>query len=417
MYLKRDLEDEIKKVSKKYPVVVLCGQRQIGKSTMLYNIKEENRKYVSLDDINARKLASEDPELFFETYGYPLIIDEFQRVPSILLTIKKIVDEKKLKGEKTEGMFWLTGSERFVMMKDVSESLAGRVAIFDMTVLSIGEQLKLKKELFNPEIDFLKKRDSSIKKNENYDFEKEDVHKVFERIFNGNMPKIIIDEVERERYYRDYVNTYLERDIRELTQVGNLDSFYQFLVYMASITGKELKYESISKEVGVSAPTIKNWVTILERFGIIYILRPYHSKATDRLVKTPKVYFMDTGLAAYLTRWPNAETLESSNMAGAFFETYVVTEIIKNYINNGKELDLYYYRDIDKKEIDLLIVKADTIYPIEIKKSKNPSDPDRNFDVLKKFKMNIGNGLVICLANELMPLNRQTWIVPVRCIY
>ncbi|MCQ2748769.1 MAG: hypothetical protein MJ246_01830 [Clostridia bacterium] len=144
------------------------------------------------------------------------------------------------------------------MMKDVSESLAGRAAIFDMTVLSIGEQLKLNKELFNPEINFLKKRDSSIKKNENYDFEKEDVHKVFERIFNGNMPKIIIDEVERERYYRDYVNTYLERDIRELTQVGNLDSFYQFLVYMASITGKELKYESISKEVGVSAPTIKN---------------------------------------------------------------------------------------------------------------------------------------------------------------
>lgn len=408
MYIKRHLEDEVLKASKYYPVVMVCGQRQVGKSTMLNHIKEENRKYVTLDDMNARRLAETDPELFFETYGLPILIDEFQRVPSILMEIKKIADEKALNGESNQGLFWLTGSQKFQMMQNVSESLAGRVAVYDLAGLSTAEIEKRPSQLFKPNLEDIKERlTSSREKN---------IHDVFEIIFKGSMPKIISTDIDRDRYYTDYVNTYLERDIKELAQVGKLNKFYDFLVYMAARTSQELKYSEISNTIGVSAPTAKAWVTILERAGIIYILHPYATNITKRLVKTPKVYFMDTGLAAYLCRWPNAETLEAGAMDGAFFETYVVTEILKSYYNAGKYPDLYYYRDVDGKEIDLLIVEGNSIYPIEIKKSKNPSNPDKNFAVLSKLKMNINPGIIMCMANELLPYNRETWLCPVKVL-
>lgn len=408
MYIKRHLENEILKASKYYPVVMVCGQRQVGKSTMLNHIREDNRRYVSLDDMNARRLAETDPELFFETYGLPILIDEFQRVPSILLEIKKIVDEKALNGEENEGLFWLTGSQKFKMMQNVSESLAGRIAVFDLAGLSTAEIENRPSELFKPNLNDIKKRIVTSKD--------KNIHDIFELIFKGSMPKIITTDIERDRYYSDYVNTYLERDIKELSQVGKLNEFYDFLVFMAARTAQELKYSEISSAIGISAPTAKAWVSILERSGVIYILHPYSTNITKRLVKTPKMYFMDTGLAAYLCRWPNAETLENGAMDGAFFETYVVTEIVKSYYNAGKRPDLYYYRDIDGKEIDLLIVEGNNIYPIEIKKSKNPSNPDKNFSVLNKLKMNIKTGLVICMANELLPFNRDTWFCPVKIL-
>lgn len=408
MYIKRHLEKEILKASKYYPVVMVCGQRQVGKSTMLNHIKESNRRYVSLDDMNARRLAENDPELFFETYGLPILIDEFQRVPSILLEIKKIVDEKALNGENNEGLFWLTGSQKFKMMKNVSESLAGRIAVFDLAGLSTAEIENRPSELFSPNLDELKKR-IVTSKNKN-------IHDIFKLIFKGSMPKIITTDIERDRYYSDYVNTYLERDIKELAQVGKLNEFYDFLVFMAARTSQELKYSEISSTIGISAPTAKAWVSILERSGVIYILHPYSTNITKRLVKTPKMYFMDTGLAAYLCRWPNAETLENGAMDGAFFETYVVTEIVKSYYNAGRRPDLYYYRDIDGKEIDLLIAQGNDIYPIEIKKSKNPANPDKNFKVLDKLKMNVKPGLVICMADELLPFNRNTWLCPAKIL-
>lgn len=405
MYINRHMESTIHKLSQNYPVVMVCGQRQVGKSTMLFHIKSEERKYVTLDDANARRLANTDPELFFETYGYPILIDEFQRVPGLLLEIKRIVDDLSLKGKNNLGLFWLTGSQKFEMMQNVSESLAGRVAVLDMSSLSFKEINGQPADCFDPEISHLKNK---INNNEY-----KDIHKVYKAIFNGGMPKIIASDIDRDRYYSDYVNTYLERDIKSLAQVSKVDEFYQFLVYMASITSNELKYDSISKEVGVSAPTIKNWVTILERSGIIYILRPYYNKATDRLVKTPKVYFLDTGLAAYLTGWPNPDTLERGNAAGAFFKTYVVSEIIKSYWNTGTRTNIYYYRDIDQKEIDLLIIKGETIYPIEIKKSKNPSCADKNLKVLEKYNMEIKPMVVLCMVNEMIPYNRDTWLCPI----
>ena len=405
MYIKRHLEEQIIKASKYYPVVMVCGQRQVGKSTMLNHIKEPERRYVTLDDMNARRLAEQDPALFFETYGCPLLIDEFQRVPSVLIEMKRIVDEKALKGEENNGMFWLTGSQKFKMMQNVSESLAGRVAIFDMSGLSTAEIEEREAILFHPSIEALKKRAE-----ENHP---KNIRQIFERIFRGGMPKLNTTDLERDRFYMDYINTYLERDIKDLAQVGKLNEFYDFLVFMAARTSQELKYNEIAKSIGISAPTAKAWVTILERSGIIYILHPYYSNITNRLIKTPKVYFMDTGLAAYLCRWPNVDTLMNGAMDGAFFETYVVTEIVKSYYNAGKPCDLYYYRDIDKKEIDLLIVEGDMIYPIEIKKGKNPTHPDKNFQVLEKFKMKIQPGLILCMSDELIPYNREVWYCPV----
>ena len=405
MYIQRHLEAQILNASKYYPVVMVCGQRQVGKSTMLNHIKEPERRYVTLDDGNARRLAATDPALFFETYGWPLLIDEFQRVPSILIEMKKIVDQRASNGEDNSGMFWLTGSQKFRMMQNVSESLAGRIAIFDMAGLSAAEIEGRPASLFQPDLDSLRERLRHCKK--------KNVHDVFEEIFKGSMPKLRTTDLDRDRYYMDYINTYIERDVKDLAQVGKLNEFYDFLVFMAARTGQELRYEEISNAIGVSAPTAKAWVTILERSGIIFILRPYYSNITKRLVKTPKVYFMDTGLAAYLCRWPNAETMENGAMDGAFLETYVVTEIVKSYFNAGKPVDLFYYRDADKKEIDLLIVEGNKMYPIEIKKGKEPSNPDKNFNVLRQFKMDVQPGIILCMSDEMIPYNRDAWYCPI----
>ena len=408
MYIKRHLENQIIEASKFYPVVMVCGQRQVGKSTMLNHIKEDARRYVTLDDGNARRLAEKDPALFFETYGYPLLIDEFQRVPSILIEMKRIVDQKALDGDDNNGLYWLTGSQKFKMMRDVSESLAGRIAVFDMSGLSAAELDEREAEVFHPAIENLRRRIPHM--------QSRNVHQIYERIFKGGMPKLLTTNMERERFYTDYINTYLERDIKELALVGKLGEFYDFLVFMAARTSMELKYSEIANAIGVSAPTAKEWVSILERSGIIFILRPYYNNITNRLVKTPKMYFLDTGLAAYLCRWPNAETLENGAMDGAFFETYVVSEIVKSYYNAGKRPDLYYYRDVDGKEIDLLFVEGDKIYPMEIKKAKMPEHADKNFSVLGKLKLNVQQGIILCMADEMLPLNRDTWYFPVTAI-
>lgn len=408
MYIQRHLEKEIEKACRYYPVIMVCGQRQVGKSTMLNHMRGEERRYVTLDDGNARRLAEQDPALFFETYGYPLLIDEFQRVPSILLEMKRIVDERALKGEDNAGMYWLTGSQKFRMMKNVSESLAGRIAIFDMSGLSMAELEGREGSVFHPALEALRGR---MKGNR-----PKDIHQIYEYIFRGSMPKLAATDMDWERFYMDYVNTYLERDIKELAQVGKLGEFYDFLVFMAARTSQELKYSEIANAIGISAPTAKEWVSILENSGVIFILRPYYTNITNRLVKTPKIYFLDTGLAAYLCRWPNSETMEKGAMDGAFFETYVVSEIVKSFFNAGLRPNLYYYRDVDKREIDLLVVEGDKIYPIEIKKAKIPNHGDKNFAVLNKLGMDVKPGIILCMADEMLPYNRDTWFFPVSAL-
>lgn len=405
MYIKRILEKQIIKASKHYPVIMLCGQRQVGKSTMLYHIKENDRNYITLDDIKARHLAETDPALFFETYRPPLIIDEFQRVPSLTMELKRIVDEKTLKGEANMGDYWLTGSQKFTMMKNVAETLAGRVAIFEMSTLSAAEIEEREAGLFSPSLDDIKARMKNAKN--------KDIHELYELIFKGGMPKLYNSEVERDRYYSDYVNTYLQKDIADFAHIGKMREFENFLTYMAAHTAQELKFSEISKSIGVSAVTAKEWVSILERSGIIYILHPYYNNITKRLVKTPKVYFLDTGLAAYLCRWPNAQTLENGAMDGAFLENWVISEIVKSYYNEGKKLDLYYYRDTDLKEIDLLILSNAKYYPIEIKKSKFPQNADKNFGVLKKLNIELGKGLIMCMSDSFVPYDKDVYLCPI----
>lgn len=404
MYVKRHLEEQVRYASKYYPAVMVCGQRQVGKSTMLHTIKASERKYVTMDDANARRLAQTDPALFLETYGAPLLIDEFQRVPSVLLEMKKVIDAKTLAGEDTNGMYWLTGSQKFNMMKDVSESLAGRVAVLDMSSFSAAEIEERAVPLFKPDINSLRERFKTAKP--------KNIHEMYGMIFRGGMPKLVTTDIDRDRFYADYINTYLERDIRQLSQIEKLNEFYDFLVFIAARTAQELKYDEISKALGISAPTAKRWVSLLEASGLIFILRPYYSNISSRLVKTPKIYFMDTGLAAYLTRWNTPEVLENGAMNGAFFETYAVSEIVKSYWNAGKPADLYYYRDIDKKEIDLLIIEGNKIYPIEIKRSKNPAAPDKNFSVLDKLGLEVQTGIILCMSDEIIPYNKEVWYCP-----
>lgn len=403
-YISRTMEQVVLKTSRQYPVVMVCGQSEAGKSTMLRHLKEDNRVYVSFDKAETRALAKNDPELFFETYGHKLLIDEFQREPSILLEIKNIVDNAAYNGENPNGMFWLTGSQKFKMMKNISESLAGRVAV--LTILPMSErEIEGKEEIpFSSDIETLKTKE----------YEKKTQTEVFDAIFRGGMPKIVTEpELDRDLYYSSYIDTYIARDVSELEHVGKLDDLRTLLTYLAANTSHELVYDNISKDMGISAPTIKEWVTILERSGIIYILRPYYNNISKRLVKTPKCYFLDTGLAAYLTSWPTPQTLMNGNASGAFFETYVVGEILKSFYNWGKEPPLYYYRDVDRKQVDLLMVKEGKLYPMEIKKAKNPSAPDRIFTVLKNLGLEVMPGLILSLSDEFFQINREAWLCPV----
>lgn len=410
MYIKRVIEKTIKKMVNEFPVIVISGARQVGKSTMLQMIKEDNMNYVTLDDLDARNLALSDPKYFLEQYSYPLLIDEIQYAPNLLPYIKMIVDDEKFKALKNntevKSLFWLTGSQQFKVMKDVSESLAGRVGVLNLYSLSNSEIKGYGGLLFTPKLDELKKNENIVHC---------DSKEIFERIYNGGMPSIATGAIERSNYFSSYINTYIERDVKHLLNVGKTIEFYNFMQYIAVRTAQELNYSTIAKEIGVDSKTIKNWISILESSGIIYLLQPFSSNLSNRIIKAPKLYFMDTGLCSYLAKYPNPETLEIGALSGAIFETFVVSEIIKNITSHGLDpkMNLYYYRDKDQKEVDLLYIEGDTIYPIEIKKGISPNNPDKNFTVLKKYSNDIATGIVICMTQKLQPINRNCWLCPV----
>ena len=410
MYIKRVIEKTIKKMVNEFPVIVISGARQVGKSTMLQMIKEDNMNYVTLDDLDARNLALSDPKYFLEQYSYPLLIDEIQYAPNLLPYIKMIVDDEKFKALKNntevKSLFWLTGSQQFKVMKDVSESLAGRVGVLNLYSLSNSEIKGYGGLLFTPKLDELKKNENIVHC---------DSKEIFERIYNGGMPSIATGAIERSNYFSSYINTYIERDVKQLLNVGKTIEFYNFMQYIAVRTAQELNYSTIAKEIGVDSKTIKNWISILESSGIIYLLQPFSSNLSNRIIKAPKLYFMDTGLCSYLAKYPNPETLEIGALSGAIFETFVVSEIIKNITSHGLDpkMNLYYYRDKDQKEVDLLYIEGDTIYPIEIKKGISPNNPDKNFAVLSKYSNDIATGIVICMTQKLQPINRNCWLCPV----
>lgn len=413
MYIKRSIEQTITKLSEEFPVIVITGARQVGKSTMLRMIKDEGMNYVSLDDMDVRSLALSDPKYFLEQYSYPLLIDEIQYAPDLLPYIKMIVDEERLKSlknnEPTRALFWLTGSQQFNVMKNISESLAGRVGVLSLYSLSLSEITHNASSVFSPNIDELKKKDVATML---------DTKQIFERIYSGGMPSVVTENVDRNDYFSSYVTTYIERDVRQLLNVGRTIEFYNFLQYIAVRTAQEVNYNSIAGDIGIDSKTAKNWVSILEASGIIYLLQPYYSNLSNRIIKSPKLYFMDTGLCSYLAKYPNAETLEVGALGGAIFETFVVSEIIKNLTSHGIDprMRLYYYRDKEQKEIDLVYVEGDTLYPVEIKKGVSPSNPDKNFDVLQKYSKDVATGIVLCMSKSLQPINKNCWLVPVEYI-
>ena len=419
-YIRRAAEDTVARVSQMFPVLLVTGPRQVGKTTLLQRLAEIQknegieRRYVTLDDPDARYLAKRDPALFLQRYSPPVLIDEIQYATELLPYIKMSVDRSKRKGD-----FWITGSQAFRLMKNVSESLAGRVGIVNLQGLSDAEIYREPSEPFRTDADYLMKRLSVRSKKE--------LNEIYRRIFRGSMPALYADgNMDWETYYRSYVETYLQRDIRNLAQVADEMQFYNFMTIVAAHTSKPVVYEELARAAGISAPTAKKWLSVMVTSHIIALVQPYHNNALKRVVKMPLIHFMDTGLAAYLLKWGNPEALERGAMSGAFFESYVFSEICKSYLNAGKEPPVFYYRDKDKKEIDLLLCRNGTVSPVEIKKSASPGKTAvKNFKVLKpvadepafegleSLKVGIGTGSVICMADDLLPADEKNWYVPV----
>lgn len=412
MYLKRTAEKMIVEVSNSFPCIVVYGPKQVGKSTTIDMIFGDKYRKVTLDDSDDRALATNNPKLFLESYGWPLIIDEIQKAPMLLDEIKVVIDSQRLawmkSDEKRQLMYILTGSNRFELQEGISDSLAGRCGVIDMASFSQAEKFGYENPQFLPELPEIRKREASGRK---YRTRKE----IFEDIFMGGMPDICTGESEREAYFKSYINTYIEKDVLKLISASSEMQFRNFVSIVALRTAQELHYDEIASGAGIDVRTCKRWLSILQTSGIIYLLQPYMANVSKRIIKSPKLYFTDTGLCAYLCKWPNAEMLENCAMSGAFFETYVVSEVIKNFYAYNKDPSekLFYYRDIDSKEIDLLFVDGEKIYPIEIKKGTSPTKPTKNFNVLEKYKLNIMPGLVIDTCDRIRAINEKAYAFPV----
>ena len=398
MYFERSISDSIVKTSETFPVVLITGPRQVGKSTVFERIKGENRVYITLDDPQIRLLAQSDPALFLQTYEMPILIDEVQYAPQLFPYIKMLVDKHKQKG-----MFWLTGSQPFQLMEKVSESLAGRVGILELQGLSQAEKNRSESTPFLP---------SKIELNSRKPY---NVNSIYNLILKGSFPELYATpQLNRNTFYASYLKTYIERDIRDLTNVQDERTFLIFLKVVAARTGQLLNYSDIAKDVGITEVTVKAWISLLLTSGLIFLLQPYHNNLTNRAIKTPKLHFMDTGLCAYLCGWTSPETLSAGAMNGAIFESYVVSEIIKSYIHNNEQAQFYFYRDKEKQEIDLIIERDNVFYPIEIKRTASPKEDDvKTFRLLEKMGVKAGKGAIVCLYENLLPLNREVQIVPV----
>ena len=402
-YIRRSLEKIVLQVTKEYPVVLLSGPRQVGKTTMLKKLMEgTERSYVSLDDLQERELARTDPELFLQLHKPPILIDEVQYAPELFPYIKLIVDK-----EQTKGDFWLTGSQVFSLMRGVQESLAGRVALLSLSSLSQTEAYGGQEQTFTLTPESLLSRKEGRKP--------ADAEEIFKRIFKGSMPAIVSRDISSPGiFYNSYLSTYIERDVSSLSDAIDSLKFLRFITALAARCSQMLNISELARDAELNQKQVKDWLGILETLGILFYLYPYSNNLLKRLVRTPKVYFYDTGLVAYLTKWSSPETLARGAMSGAILENYVVSEIRKTYLNNGKEAFMYYYRDKDAKEIDLVLEQDGELHPIEIKKSANPASEILHvFPVLDKSSLKRGNGAVICLKTELSAFNKENYIVPV----
>lgn len=408
-YIQRAITPILKKRISTTKCTLITGARQVGKSTLImHEFPEYNR--VNFDDKLTRLQAKEEPKLFFLNNPCPLFIDEVQKENRILEDIKLKVDESD-----ERGMFILSGSQKLELMKGMSESLAGRVSISELSGLSLREIHGVEfNHHFVPTDDYINLREKEIKPYSN----------LWEIIHKGSYPELYDIDRDWQEYYSSYVSTYIERDINELISADSI-TFTKFLTVVAARTGEILNYTNIASEVGVSEPTIKNWISILERAGIVYLLQPYSASALNRAIKTPKIYFRDTGLACYLTRWLTADALKCSAVAGNIFETFVVSEILKSYTNEGKDykFNIFYYRGKDKNsssenEIDLILEENGVLYPIEIKMSGNPKAcMGATHPVLDKITdKSRGLGVILCLIDKKTYLRENLVALPIEYI-
>ena len=416
MYINRALEKQIINASSEFACVTIYGARQIGKLTMVRYLFSDTFNYITLDDLSIRDYALRDPKGFLDFYKFPLVIDEIQKAPSILSYIKIIIDNYKeecLKENKPVKLLYiLTGSNQFELQEAIAESLAGRTAVFHMTSFSFSEKYKYQEQsYFDPNINVLLQKEKYVHKHRSR-------KEIFDDIFNGGMPEFVLNNIDRERYYNSYVTTYIEKDVKKVISASKETVFLNFMEYIALRTANQIDYADISRNIGIDSRTVKEWVSILETSGIIKLLQPYMSNISDRIIKKPKIYFLDTGLCSYLARIPTAEILEKSAFAGAFYETYVISEIIKSYYNSSKDYkrEIYYYRDKDQKEVDLIIESFEGIYPIEIKKGINRVSPKKNFNFLQKYNKKTLNGLIIDSCEKIVPLNNEIYYCPISMI-
>jgi uncharacterized protein len=409
MYINRHIEGVIDRISKRKPVVVITGARQVGKSTMLRQIYKGIR-YVALNNPSIRQSAIDNPSMFFDLNKPPIIVDEIQKAGQLFDYVKDIVDEDKQKGR-----FYLTGPQSLKLTKNVSESLAGRAGIVRMLGLSYRELNKT--EYYLPFLPTDEHINSVIKFRNVFD-----VNAIIEKIHTGSFPELYEkkgDLKDWSDFYSSYFQTYIEKDIRDIFNIQDESAFIKFVKSCASLTGEMLNYSKIAEICGKDIKTIQKWMSLLESSGLVYLLQPYYNNLNKRMIKTPKLYFLDTGLACWLLGWNSPKQLISGAMWGHIFETYVVIEILKSYYNDGVYMPpLYYYRDKDKNEVDLVIEAANTIYPIEIKTTSDPVKSMVNsYRCLKDIPAKtIGQGAIICMAKTPMPLVENVWIIPVDLI-
>ena len=408
MYIKRALENVVKRLSGQYSAILVTGPRQVGKTTMLKKLMEDEgniRDYVTLDDLAERNLAKTDPAMFFQLHKPPVLIDEVQYAPELFPYIKMEVDRNH-----ESGAFWLTGSQIFKLMRGVQESLSGRVAVLSMSSLSQREITGERSEPFDLDLDRLIKAEKNTAP--------ADAAEIFERLWNGSMPALVSGQyTDRDIFYSGYVSTYIERDVRELS--GTIDSlkFFNFVTAVAARAGQLVNYKGIADDADIDQITVKSWLNIMETLGLIFYLHPYSNNVLKRTIKTPKLYFYDTGLVCYLARWSSPETAMNGAMNGALLENYVVSELVKSYQCNGLEPYIYYYRDRDAKEIDVIIEKDGRLHPLEIKKTALPDKRLTNvFEVIDKSPLQRGIGAILCMAEKLSAFDKDDLIVPIRLV-
>ncbi|MCD8336266.1 MAG: ATP-binding protein [Lachnospiraceae bacterium] len=390
-------------LSQEYACLLITGPRQVGKTTVLRQLMSSGRNYITLDDMEERKLAKQDPAFFLQMHDLPVLIDEVQYAPELFSYIKIAIDNGA-----APGSFWLTGSQAFHMMELAQESLAGRTALLHMPGLSAHEIYGSGDAVpFSVDIEALKARKNTG--------EPANLEGIYQRIWKGSLPGYVSGKfTDRNVFYSSYLQTYIDRDVSEMVALTDKLLFQDFIRAAACRVGQMLNIHDIAQDVGVSDDTAKRWLQVLEKSDIIFYLRPYSNNLLKRTVKTPKMYFFDTGLVAYLTRYSSPDILQNGALNGAILENYVVSEILKSYQNNAQDCLLWYYRDKSCNEIDMVMESDGQLHPLEIKRSVNPgSELVGAFSILDKGNVPRGTGAVLCMRPELSAINSQNYIIPV----